>query len=214
MSKVWQWIALSSRSHWSLVPWYTETRPLRRSLPSTWRSWPQPTLRHNSTFYPSGGYLVWKSIGPVYPVWLTLIDSNLNDCRLMMWPAGDLASWHSSESSASQRRDFFSTRGMRAASRHAQLWPFWLSKMSIQIRLHVLYSSLNDSDFMSGFILDVTGGGGGVLKKVFNTLNIARIHFLNQYFCLKQDTLDKLNSRYVRFLHNFDSQVNLSFNEI
>lgn len=90
--------------------------------------------------------------------------------------------------------------------------------MSKQIRLHVLYSSLNDSDFMSGFILeDVTGGGGGLLKKVFNTLNIARIHFLNQYFCLKQHTLVKLNSRYCMclvFLHNFDSQENLSFNEI
>lgn len=178
------------------MPWYTETRPLRRSLPSTWRSWPQPTLRHNSNFYPSGGYVVWKSMGPVFPVWLTLIDSNLDDCRLMMWPAGDLASWHSSESSASRR--LFQPEGcgrllvmLDCDLFSFQRWAHWSDFMFCTHLFHVW--------FYPGRCYR-----GGVLRKVFNDLNTARIHFLNQYFCLKQDTLDKLNSRYVScFLTQF-----------
>lgn len=126
MSKVWQRIALScSRSHWSLVPWYTEMRPLRRSLPSTWRSWPQPTLRHNSTFYPSGRYLVWKtSMGPAFPAWLTLIDSYLDDCRLETWPAGDFSELTFQPEFCISKKETFPTGGMRGRLLVMRLWSF------------------------------------------------------------------------------------------
>lgn len=107
------------------MPWYTETRPLRRSLPSTWRSWPQPTLRRNSPFILLEDFSFGKKTRPVFPVWLTVMDRNLEDCGHLMWLAGDSASWHSSRGSASRRLFQPEGCGWLLVMR---LWPFWFFK--------------------------------------------------------------------------------------